>query len=177
MTAACCFDKLFMKNVPHVLEKIFYSADYESFKNCLHVSKLWNDRLTSESLKLRCKVVFCENIQTDLLESAMSGLIHNITFVLSFSMADLNFVNIWHESPLILAAKHGHRDVVKLLINRGAVPDLTSYHGITPLRFAAEQGHRDVVELLLNRGQIQTSREGRGRTLHFCWLQKMDTMM
>ena len=43
------FDKLFTKNVLHILEEIFFDLDYESFKTCLEVSNLWRQLLTSES--------------------------------------------------------------------------------------------------------------------------------
>ena len=42
---------LFTESVPHVLEKIFFSLDYESFKTCKEVSISWNKLLTSESFK------------------------------------------------------------------------------------------------------------------------------
>jgi hypothetical protein len=44
------------------------------------------------------------------------------------------------------ASSHGHIDVVKLLLNRGACPDDWC------LQNASERGHRDVVELLLDQG-------------------------
>ena len=51
----CTFDTLFSKNVPHLLEKIFLSLDYKSYKRCLEVSKLWNDLLTSKSFQRKGK--------------------------------------------------------------------------------------------------------------------------
>ena len=39
------FDKLFVMNVPHILEKIFLSLDYESFKKCHDVSNTWKVKL------------------------------------------------------------------------------------------------------------------------------------
>ena len=66
----CGFDILLSKNVPHILEDIFFSVDYDSFKKCLEVSKSWNDLLTSESFLRRGKSVFCEEIQDELLLAA-----------------------------------------------------------------------------------------------------------
>ena len=62
MAPACEFDRLFTKKVPHIHEKIFFSLDYESFKNCVEVSKSWNDLLTSDNFLRRGKSVFFENI-------------------------------------------------------------------------------------------------------------------
>ena len=49
------FDKLFSMNVPHILEKIFFSLDYESYKKCLEVSYAWNKLLESESYQKKLK--------------------------------------------------------------------------------------------------------------------------
>ena len=58
------FDQLFAKNVPHIMENIFLSLDFESFKKCLRVSSAWNELLTSESFLMRAKNVF----QAEILE-------------------------------------------------------------------------------------------------------------
>jgi ankyrin repeat protein len=64
-------------------------------------------------------------------------------------------------SPLIGAVKKGRLDAVRLLLDRGADPNLAP--GIvnmarlgdrTPLIKAAEQGHVEIVSLLLDRGAI-----------------------
>ena len=61
----CGFCTLFTKSVPHILEKIFFSLDYESFKKCLEVSTAWKELLTSESFIIRGKMVFREEILKD----------------------------------------------------------------------------------------------------------------
>src|SRR5262249_4401539 len=53
-------------------------------------------------------------------------------------------------SPLTGAAYKGRLDAVRLLLDRGADPNLAG-HG-TPLMNAAEGGHVDIVSLLLDRG-------------------------
>ena len=62
---SCPLDILFSKNVPHILEKIFLSLDYESFKSCLRVSNAWREQLTSELLKRKAKKVFRREIRID----------------------------------------------------------------------------------------------------------------
>ena len=59
------FDKLFTKSVPHILEKIFLSLDYESYKNCCEVSHTWNELLTSERYLKIGKTTFQEEISKD----------------------------------------------------------------------------------------------------------------
>ena len=55
---SCPFDKLFTKSVPYILEKIFLSLDYETFKKCREVSNAWKEQLTSESYQQKAKSVF-----------------------------------------------------------------------------------------------------------------------
>ena len=73
MAAACEFDRLFTKSVPHIHEKIFFSNDYKTFKQCLDVSKSWNDLLTSKSFLRRGKSAFCEDIQKEIRLAAERG--------------------------------------------------------------------------------------------------------
>ena len=53
-------------------------------------------------------------------------------------------------SPMIAAARFGHTEIVKKLLDVGAAPDLLSRgDGWTPLLMAARYGHTDIVKLLL----------------------------
>ncbi|KAL6897683.1 hypothetical protein GGI43DRAFT_424030 [Trichoderma evansii] len=55
-------------------------------------------------------------------------------------------------TPLLWAAKNGHREIVKLLGEKGAVYRSADGHNRTPLSWAAEYGHLDIVELLIEKG-------------------------
>ena len=58
---SCPFDKLFSKNVPHILEKIFFpviSEDYKSIMLCLKVCKKWHSLLTSTSYQVNLESFF-----------------------------------------------------------------------------------------------------------------------
>ena len=75
--APCALDKLFKRNVPHILETIFLSLDYESFKKCLCVSVNMRKALTSASFQTKGKSVFQEEILMDekkLGEASGKGL-------------------------------------------------------------------------------------------------------
>ena len=153
---SCGFDKLFTKNVPHILENIFFSLDYTSFRECLDVSNSWKELLTSDSYVRRGKSVF--RIEIMLAECGLSldaerGNVAKVKKHLSTKMIDVNFGNGWHdETPLAMAAQGGHKEVVQLLMDAGAHPEMTNLHGSTPLHAAAKSGHRDVVSHLLERG-------------------------
>ena len=67
-------------------------------------------------------------------------------------------------NPLHSAARGGHTEVVRLLLDRGASTEgkmsatEDGYWDRTPLHCAAEEGHINVVRLLLDRGaNIQTT--------------------
>ena len=61
------------------------------------------------------------------------------------SNANLNTSNTMSgRSPLFWAARNGHKEVVKLLLERDDVnPDAADEYGRTPLCEAIENGHRE----------------------------------
>ena len=61
----------------------------------------------------------------------------------------VNLVTEDGRTPLHMAAAKGHTEVVKLLLAKGAQPDVKAKDGSTPLHLAAEGGFKDIVELLL----------------------------
>lgn len=67
------FDTLFEKSVPHIVERIFFSLDYESFKTCHDVSKVWRALLTSHSIQRKAKTVFRKEI--------LKARLYKITFL------------------------------------------------------------------------------------------------
>lgn len=58
------------------------------------------------------------------------------------------------ETALHVAAKGGHTEVVKHLLQAGWDPNLTSDNGATPLIIAAQNGHYEVVKFLLQIANI-----------------------
>ena len=59
------FDILLSRNVPHILESIFFSLDYESFKECFAVSKTWHTLFKSEMYQKKAKSLFHDEILWD----------------------------------------------------------------------------------------------------------------
>lgn len=53
------------------------------------------------------------------------------------------------ETALHLAALHGHKQIVNLLLSCGAAVNVQDEDGETPLHYAAGKGYPDIVELLL----------------------------
>ena len=70
------FETLLNKNVPHILEGIFFSLDYPSFRTCLRVSKTWYELLTSDSFQKKAKSIFRKGLLEDekkLRDAARKG--------------------------------------------------------------------------------------------------------
>ncbi|OIW25038.1 hypothetical protein CONLIGDRAFT_583453, partial [Coniochaeta ligniaria NRRL 30616] len=55
-------------------------------------------------------------------------------------------------TPLLWAAFHGHKNIVQLLLKKGANIEAKDYRNRTPLLWAACRGCEDVVQLLLEKG-------------------------
>ena len=87
--ATCEYDRLFAIRVLHIHEKIFFSLDYNSFKNCQEVSKSWYNLLTSESSLRWHKSVFRGAIQEELQTAIKNGQTEVVREMLSNGMADV----------------------------------------------------------------------------------------
>ena len=166
----CGFGTFFTKHVPHILEHIFLSLDYESYKSCTQVCQAWNQLLTSESYQAK----FREEILKDeghLHDASRDGNEEEVRRLLSTSLVNVNRVNR-ATTPLLGASMRGHKNVVQLLIDKGADPNVANYCGYTPLRMAASLGHKDVANLLLDRGADFNKGDADGNTaLHHAALK------
>ena len=154
MAAACEFDRLIKRNVPHILEKIFLSLDSKSFMNCFEVSKNWNVMLTSESFQRKGKSIFCEDLQGELCKAAEEGNSDELRKILSSGLVDINCMNEMKRMPLSLAAENGHKYVVQIVLDRGAEPNMADQNGRTPLSWALLKGHTYAAKILKDNGGI-----------------------
>ena len=55
-------------------------------------------------------------------------------------------------TALAIASRKGHKEIVELLLKKGAEPNIRDKHGTTPLHYAALYGHMAIVETLLHSG-------------------------
>ncbi|KAJ5625445.1 hypothetical protein N7510_001754 [Penicillium lagena] len=72
--------------------------------------------------------------------------------LLVINPGNVNIQDSRKQTPLFLAASHGHESMAKLLLNMGAEVDLLDTDGKSPLYAAANQGYERIVQLLLDKG-------------------------
>ena len=91
--SGCAFDKLFITNVPHVLEMIFFSLDYKSYKKCLKVCVIWRDLLSTKSSQTKGKLQFHNEVckdQRQLSFATWNGDTQMAKSLLSSGLLDVN---------------------------------------------------------------------------------------
>ena len=163
--AECEFDLLFSKNVPHILEKIFFYLDYESFKKCMEVNTVWQELLTSDSFKRFGKLMFSKDIEPDLWHAVLKCNAEKVRKILSSRMVNVNCTI--DDRTLFEAARSGFKDGFKLLLERGANVNVGP-DGFTPLHASAASGGKDVAHLLLEAGADVNKQDRNGYSpLHY----------
>ena len=187
----CEFDRLFTKSVPHILEKIFFSLDYDSLMSSRLVCKAWNELHSAELYRQQALNMFQEKKkqEDDLCRSSERGNVEEVRQLLS-SGVNPNCENAFSASPLDCATCNGHKEVAKVLLNAGANPNTivlvgighwemvklkilldagadpnkVGYRGEPPLHRAAYFGKIEMVKLLLGGGADPNKVSADGKT-------------
>ena len=171
MSNPCHFGAVLPRKFPHILEQIFLYLDYESFKTCFEVCETWNKLIMSDLVHRKAKEIFYAEIEEDekkLVRAAREGRMSIIMGLLSTNLVD---ISMWSKidqydydyegmdkdedytaTPLFEAAINGHTDIVRLLLGRGAKPNIRDDYGHIPLRAAIFMGHKEIVKLLIDSG-------------------------
>ncbi|RYP43640.1 hypothetical protein DL768_009815 [Monosporascus sp. mg162] len=68
------------------------------------------------------------------------------------------------QTQLSWAAENGHKEIVQLLLDKGAETDAKDNGDQTPLWWAAEKGHKEIVQLLLDKGAKTDAKDNNGLT-------------
>ena len=87
-----------------------------------------------------------------------------------FDKCSLNWRNSVGQTPLHLAATHGHTEILRMLINSGCFLENINSNGDTPLHVACESGHFAAVTALIQHGASvnKFSFKTKSTPLHIC---------
>ena len=101
-----------------------------------------------------------------LNKAIRSNDLEKINYLLTSGSIDLNVLAQIHELPLVVAAKEGNSDAVRLLLQSGAEVNATNRSNFTALMVAVQFGHIDVFKLLIEAGADFHEMETQTMLLH-----------
>ncbi|KAJ3478881.1 hypothetical protein NLG97_g8460 [Lecanicillium saksenae] len=106
---------------------------------------------------------------TPLHHAALNCLEHSIRGLLEYF--DINRPTVMGTTPVIKAASNGHRDIVKLLLEKGADPRIRNWYG-DALQCAAEAGKCETIRILVEWGMDPNGEDNCGRPPISCALDR-----
>jgi hypothetical protein len=111
---------------------------------------------------------FSQSPEKNLYLASNLGLLEEVKNILekkpNVDCTDASFGN----TPLLFAARHGHLEIVELLLDHGATINKPANTGNTPLIEAAINGHLEVVKVLLARGADAGCKNNSDETAYHC---------
>ncbi|KAL4804549.1 ankyrin repeat-containing domain protein [Aspergillus unguis] len=138
--------KLFLQNIwlTGCVDRIFPADDHTYLSLSLLIDDLESSRATGLHLVARFGLV---TLLEDLLEESPGP--------------EINSRDPYGQTPLILAVRHGHQDVVDILLHcSDADPNLVDDDGLSPLSIASELGNSGIVQSLLSTRNVDPNLAG-----------------
>lgn len=86
-----------------------------------------------------------------------------VSLLLTYGKCQVDACDLENRTALHSASWQGHSDIVKLLLEHGALPDHTCNQGATALGIAAQEGHELCVVALLEHGADPNHSDACGR--------------
>jgi ankyrin repeat protein len=100
----------------------------------------------------------------EIHDAVVSGDLSAVKLVLGAHPDFIDSTNQDHETPLLLAAKHGHPEIARELLDRGADHTIGDADSSQPIHLAAVGGHTEVINLLIARGDNVNAIDNKGTT-------------
>ncbi|XP_046570765.1 ankyrin repeat domain-containing protein 50-like, partial [Haliotis rubra] len=95
-----------------------------------------------------------------LHSACLGGDVEVVKYVLSQNMLDINSRVQCGRTAVMLAAEHGHKDVVELLVDKEASVSLVDETGDNVLHCACRGGDVEVVKYILSKNRVDIDRRG-----------------
>ncbi|KAI4779146.1 hypothetical protein E4T52_05970 [Aureobasidium sp. EXF-3400] len=92
--------------------------------------------------------------------AAYNGHGRILEHILSVESADVEEVDAWGRTALLLASEGGHSNTLQMLLDAGAVLDAQCGEYGTPLHVASTDGHDNIVQMLLDKGADVNDQSG-----------------
>ncbi|XP_046562244.1 ankyrin repeat domain-containing protein 50-like [Haliotis rubra] len=106
-------------------------------------------------------VSFVDETGNNILHCACRrGDMEAVKYILSQKMVDVNSYGPRKKTPLMVAAEHGHKEVVELLVTHGADLSLSVKGRDDILHIACNRGQFDVVKYLLSLNSVDINSRG-----------------
>jgi ankyrin repeat protein len=105
---------------------------------------------------------------TDIFNSLFAAVYRdraNVVSLLLEKNAEVNGVNEFGVTPLMIAADHGNIQIVQALLEHGADVNAKNHEGLTALFWPARRGHAQVVLLLVQKGADPNLKDSYGATV------------
>ena len=87
----------------------------------------------------------------ELFDRAYAGQAGKVKSLLMAGAQPDGYRDIMDFTALMYASENGYKEVVRLLLDKGAALDLQNQWGSSALMYASEQGHDEIVQMLLDR--------------------------
>ncbi|XP_046569768.1 histone-lysine N-methyltransferase EHMT2-like isoform X2 [Haliotis rubra] len=100
----------------------------------------------------------------DLLAACRDGNMAEVKRVLDLGQVDVNCRGEWSQTPVMEPSRCRHREVVELLLSRGADVSLVDKDGDNTLHWACIVRHVRTVELILSQDVVDVNCRGGGRS-------------
>ncbi len=151
----------------------FYSEGQVVVLDLQSRNVVWTDEgLDIAVLAADGRIVICSDKRTSVFANNSgrpSEISEFYAAIRAANVADIRgLYSVWRKSgmrdvdgkvPLSVAAKEGHREITKLLIELGESPNAADSDGFTPLMMALHWNHPDIANILLDAGAVPTDEQ------------------
>ncbi|MDA0938967.1 MAG: ankyrin repeat domain-containing protein [Proteobacteria bacterium] len=152
---------LFVKNKEEILQ---FFKHTQSNNTALHIRLLEESIINIDELD---KIITNPNLQDYIIYTVQKNYniaLYQILQHKNIKNTDLDKTDTNGKTALMFAASEGHKDIVELLIKKGANLNEQDNYGKTALMKAASEGHEDIVDLLIKGDAALDEKDNYGRT-------------